>query len=75
MSESYQELRALPDSELIAAHDREALHTVVGTAYYLDELRGREQLSVTKSIRTFTIIVTMATILNLLLEVYRPLRA
>lgn len=37
--EKLKELRAAPDEVLIAEHDRYAANTVVGTAYYTDELR------------------------------------
>lgn len=36
-------LRETSDDELIAEHDKIATHTVVGTAYYVDELERRER--------------------------------
>lgn len=42
MAFGLDELRGLPDDELIRLHDQVAVHTVVGTAYYSDELRRRE---------------------------------
>lgn len=45
MVRSLGELRDVTDEELIVEHDRAALHTVVGTAYYVQELdrRSRER--------------------------------
>ncbi|APE17776.1 hypothetical protein BOH72_23445 [Mycobacterium sp. WY10] len=42
MVRSINDLRAATDDELIAEHDKLAVHTVPGTAYYTDELRRRE---------------------------------
>ena len=44
MSFKWQELEAMDDEALIAAHDKAAEHTVVGTAYYRDELVHRRQM-------------------------------
>lgn len=43
MSYSIEQLRALSDDELVAAHDQLAVLTQVGTQYYVDELNRREQ--------------------------------
>ena len=45
MTRSIDALRATPDEVLIAEHDARAVHTVVGTGYYLEELdrRSRER--------------------------------
>ncbi|WP_091648009.1 hypothetical protein [Micromonospora pallida] len=43
MVRKIEDLRAATDEELIAEHDRHARHTVVGTAYYVDELDRRER--------------------------------
>lgn len=37
------ELRETPDDVLIAEHDGKAVHTSVGTAYYMDELERRSR--------------------------------
>jgi len=37
------ELRATPDEELIAEHDRHAGNTGVGTGYYMEELDRRDR--------------------------------
>ncbi len=44
MAFKWRELEAMDDEELIAAHDKAAEHTVVGTAYYRDELVHRRQM-------------------------------
>lgn len=44
MAFKWGELEAMDDDELIAAHDKAAEHTVVGTAYYRDELVHRRQM-------------------------------
>jgi hypothetical protein len=44
MSEKIAELRALTDDEVIQRHDAHAVSTVAGVAFYLDELRRREQV-------------------------------
>lgn len=43
MSESFADLRALPDDELVKRHDQRAKSTVVGTGAYLEELNRRQQ--------------------------------
>ncbi len=42
MAHSIKELRRLSDDELIRQHDEAAKSTVVGTGYYLDEIRRRD---------------------------------
>ena len=43
MSESFAELKAMSDDQLIAEHDRRAKNTSVGTQHYEDELNRRAQ--------------------------------
>lgn len=43
MAFKWREVEAMDDEQLIAAHDKAAEHTVVGTAYYRDELVHRRQ--------------------------------
>jgi hypothetical protein len=69
-----KELRALLDETLIDAHDKKAESTEAGVAYYLDELARRDQsrqteamLSYTRWIIAMTVIVTLATIANLVI--------
>jgi hypothetical protein len=38
------ELRDVPDDVLIELHDKAAVHTQVGTDYYLEKLRRRDQV-------------------------------
>ena len=71
MSESLNDLRALPDDELARRHDSHARNTAVGTRHYLDELNRRDQerqtkamLDLTKSINRMTVVITIATILG-----------
>lgn len=73
MSEPLKELRALSDEEVIARHDKLAEQTVVGTLHYLNEIARRDQdrqtqamLRYTQWITYMTIIMTIATILNLI---------
>ena len=42
MAHSIEELRRLSDDELIRQHEEAAKSTLVGTGYYLDEIRRRE---------------------------------
>jgi len=43
MSYSIEKMRALSDEQLIAEHDDVAVHTIVGTDYYLSELERRSR--------------------------------
>ncbi len=72
MSHSIQSLKDLSDKELIEQHDELAQTTVMGTQYYLSELRHREQVEtnqemgrLTRWIFGFTVVVTIATVINL----------
>lgn len=42
MVRKIEDLRATPDEVLIDEHDRHAVNTSVGTAYYMDELQRRQ---------------------------------
>jgi len=75
MAHSIEELKKLSDDELIRKHDEEAKNTVVGTQYYVDEIRYREQakltsvmLRLTVAIFVLTGIVTVATLYNVFWE-------
>jgi len=68
----WEDLLALSDSDLVKEHDQRAGATVVGINYYLDELRHRRMekhsriiLRYTREIKWLTIIVTLATLVNL----------
>ena len=74
----WNELKELSNNELIDEHDNEAKNTVVGTQYYVDELRYREQARVASEqgrvasqverltwwIARMTLVVTIATLIN-----------
>ncbi len=73
-SPSLKELRAMSDDQLIEKHDALAKDTGVGTQHFLDEVARREQsrqtetmLSYTRWITWMTIIVTLATSVNLVI--------
>lgn len=88
MSETIAELRALTDQELIERHDRHAPSVVIATKHYLDELARRDSarreeqmlamtrriVNLTVQIRSFTAVVTLATLVALGLSVYAALR-
>jgi hypothetical protein len=44
MSFTIEQLRSASDGDLITLHDQAAEHTVVGTAYFMDELHRRDQV-------------------------------
>lgn len=67
-------LRSLSDEDLIQAHDERARHLSAGVDYYLAELRAREtermtrrMLHLTWLIVGFTLVVTVATVINVVL--------
>ena len=71
IAHSIEELKKLSDAELIRKHDKEARNTVVGTQYYVDEIRYRQHarltcvmLRLTVAIFVLTGIVTVATLYN-----------
>ena len=71
MARSWATLQRLSDDELVAEHDESARVTQIGTAYYLDELRHRRQGRVASRVEKFTqvilwltVVVTVATIVN-----------
>ncbi len=61
MAHPIAELKKLSDAELIRQHDEQAKHTVVGTAYYVDELRYRQQARLTRVMLWLTIVITVLT--------------
>ena len=73
MSWSMAQLRDMSDDELIEAHDRLAQSTQsIGVNYYLEELARRHSarqqatmLRLTWAIVALTLVVTLATLLNL----------
>ena len=74
MSMTYRELRAASDEELILAHDQIAQQTVVGTAYYLQELNRRDAERLDRSIRRLTVVNIALVVVStaaVILEVWR----
>ena len=67
----WNELKELSNNELIDEDDNEAKNTVVGTQYYVDELRYREEARVASQVERLTwwiarmtLVVTIATVIN-----------
>jgi len=76
MSMTYKELRAASDEALVEAHDREAKMTMVGTAYYLDELNRRETERLDRSVRRLTkvnLALVVVGTLVVIVELFRTL--
>jgi len=70
-------LRELSLEELKRQYDDHATNTQVGTGFILDEIRSREAQLVNSSIRrltflmtVFTVVITVATILNVVVFLY-----
>ena len=68
------ELKRLSDDQIIAAYDVAVERTLVGADYYLEELRSRRQTRVAGEVEKFTrwifgltLIVTVATIVNVVI--------
>jgi hypothetical protein len=61
MSYPLADLRALPDDELIRAHDHLAQNTSVGIDYYLAELARRDALRQEGAIRRLTWVIAVLT--------------
>lgn len=71
---TYEKLTQLDESELIRQYNAEAKHTVVGTAFYLDELARRKSerqtdkmLSISRSVKHMTIAILILTFINVCL--------
>lgn len=71
---SLSDLRNLTYDELVEKHDYQAKTTVVGIQYFLDELSRRYQerqaeamLRFTRWITAMTVIITVATLVNVVL--------
>jgi hypothetical protein len=64
-----EDLRRLSDDELIRRHDQQAMNTVVGIDYYLNELARRDTARQTATIRrltwtifAFTVVIAVVTV-------------
>ena len=78
MSYLYKYLREKKIEELITEHDKSAPSTIPGVDYYLTEIFRKDQekqtdrmLTYTKWIFGFTIVMTIATIVNLIIFISR----
>jgi hypothetical protein len=74
MSHTWAELKALPDKTLIEEYDSLAEHAVEGTNQFLAELRHRDlsrqsdtMLKYTQQVKHMTIVITIATIINVII--------
>ena len=72
-TETWAELTKLSEEEMIRKHDELAKRIVVGTAHYLEELRYRRAAHISQDIECFTkwicvmtVVITLATIVNVL---------
>ncbi|MGJ8586716.1 MAG: hypothetical protein ACSHXW_01055 [Yoonia sp.] len=81
MAISVKELKELTEADLIDRHDKAGQHTQVGVNYYLEELRSREITSYAKKMDRFTrgifwmtLIVTIATCINVGIFVWERLQ-
>ena len=71
MAQPLSELRALTDEEVIRRYDQQAQSTLVGLQHWADELNRRYQerqtnsmLAFTEKINRMTLVITVATIVN-----------
>jgi len=72
MTRSVRELRKASEEKLIQEHDELAEHTLPGVDYYLNELARRRSdrqqttmIRLTWAIAAMTLVVTLATLVNL----------
>lgn len=77
ISPSYSELRQMSGDELVARYDALAANTQVGISFIRDELWRREVArqadrmeELTRRIYWFTVVVTLATIVNVFVAVW-----
>ncbi len=81
MAHTISSLKKLSKEELIKEHDSHANSTMVGVGYYLDELRYREQNEfadkievLTKQMKLFTIVASVATVVSAVLTAWALFR-
>ncbi len=65
-----QELKEMSEADLIEQHDNAAGNTIVGLSYYQDELRYRAQARVASRMLWLTIVITLATLVNVGVVIY-----
>jgi hypothetical protein len=68
MVRKIENLRSTPDEVLIAEHDAVAENTVVGTAYYLNELERRSRERATEAAQALSVRSHKLTIANMALS-------
>ncbi|MGE3062973.1 MAG: hypothetical protein AB7T10_05000 [bacterium] len=76
MSKLYADLRKMTKDELVKNHDIVSQKTMVGISYWLNEIERRDRedhekimFDYTKQIKTMTLIMTIATILNIFISI------
>lgn len=76
MARSIAALRQVTDDELIREHDADAVHTVVGTDYYMQELfrrsaerAGERSQCLAERIYRLSIVTTIVSVLALIVAV------
>lgn len=69
MVRKIEELRATPDEVLIEEHDREAVYTQVGTAYYIDELQRRQVERSLRASHRLAVIGLVLSVINAIVAV------
>lgn len=78
MVRKLEDLRATPDEVLIREHDEIAVHTSVGTGYYMEELTRRDQqraIQASQKLATASFWLTVANLLVAVVAVAIALRA
>ena len=88
MSYTYQQLSSLSEDELVSGHDSIAGNVVMGTQYYLDELRHRRHTRIvedqgrvaanvealTRRLFWLTVFIGIATAINVSVAIYLLVR-
>ena len=76
----FSELKKLNDAQLRERYDALAVNTVVGTSFYREEIArrdrendAREMRYLTKLITWMTFIVTVATVFNVVVVIFRTM--
>ena len=75
MSYSLAQMREMSDEQLIREHDQHAAHTVVGTQYYLDELRHRDLERMSSASERLSRQAVLLTLVNTILAVIATVAA
>jgi hypothetical protein len=82
MAPTHAQLASLSDDELVARYDGHAQHTIVGTAFYREELTRRllaresgRTLALTKTMARLTWAILVLTAINVLVVLYPLVKA